>query len=339
MPIPFIIGGIALIAGASGVKKGIDAKSDMDSADYYNRKAKRMANEAEALIESAKDKTKISVEDLGREKINVLSSSMMDFVNNFEKIKNIDLKESEGINELRNLNVSKEEFKQLKSAAFEAKDVAVNGLAAVGSGALVAYGTYGAVMSGTIGALASTGTAIGSLSGIAATNATLAWLGGGSLAVGGYGMAGGMMVLGGLVAGPAIAIGGALMASQAKKALNDAYSNYDEAEAFMTQAKSIEKVLKGITTRANQLCKVLKELDLIFVKLVKSMMFIMNNEGIEWSKYKEESKQEIYKCVQVAKIVKIILDAQLLKQDGKLDKKSKEALKAGKEYLTAIKNV
>lgn len=51
---------------------------------------------------------------------------------------------------------------------------------------------------------ASTGTAIVGLSGIAATNATLAWFGGGALAAGGAGMSGGMMVLGGIVAAPMI---------------------------------------------------------------------------------------------------------------------------------------
>ena len=45
---------------------------------------------------------------------------------------------------------------------------------------------------------ASTGTSIASLSGAAATNATLAFFGGGSLAAGGLGMAGGTAVLGGL---------------------------------------------------------------------------------------------------------------------------------------------
>lgn len=51
---------------------------------------------------------------------------------------------------------------------------------------------------------ASTGTAIGTLSGVAATNATLAWFGGGAVAAGGAGMSGGMLVLGGIVAVPII---------------------------------------------------------------------------------------------------------------------------------------
>ncbi len=76
---------------------------------------------------------------------------------------------------------------------------------------LAAYSAYTGV-----GMLASTacGVAIAELSGVAATNATLAWLGGGALSVGGFGMVGGMVVLGGLVAGPALAIFGAVSADE-----------------------------------------------------------------------------------------------------------------------------
>ena len=49
--------------------------------------------------------------------------------------------------------------------------------------------------------VASTGTAIGSLSGAAATKATLAWWGGGSLASGGFGVTGGIVALSGLTLG------------------------------------------------------------------------------------------------------------------------------------------
>jgi len=63
---------------------------------------------------------------------------------------------------------------------------AAGGIATAG---LIAFAT-------TVGT-ASTGTAIASLSGVAAHNAALAWLGGGALSAGGAGMAGGAMVLSG----------------------------------------------------------------------------------------------------------------------------------------------
>ncbi len=70
----------------------------------------------------------------------------------------------------------------------------IGGLAAVGSWSLVS-------MLGS----ASTGAAISGLYGAAATNATLAWFGGGALAAGGGGVAAGAMTLGAIVAAPLVA--------------------------------------------------------------------------------------------------------------------------------------
>lgn len=71
----------------------------------------------------------------------------------------------------------------------------------IGMGSAVAAGSWSAV---AVMGTASTGTAIGSLSGVAATNAIWAWFGGGALAAGGAGMAGGALVLGGLFLAPAV---------------------------------------------------------------------------------------------------------------------------------------
>ena len=71
---------------------------------------------------------------------------------------------------------------------------------------------------------ASTGTAIAGLSGIAATNATLAALGGGALAAGGAGIAGGMALLAGIVALPVVGLGvaaGAVMLRRRNKAVEE----------------------------------------------------------------------------------------------------------------------
>lgn len=85
---------------------------------------------------------------------------------------------------------------------------------------------------------AGTGAAISSLSGAAATNATMAALGGGTLASGGMGMAGGAIMAKGLVFAPAFAIGGFMLNSKAKDALDQAHKidrNVDEAVANFDQ--------------------------------------------------------------------------------------------------------
>ena len=85
--------------------------------------------------------------------------------------------------------------------------------AAAGGIGLVGGFAVNAALTGLVGTFgtASTGTAIGSLSGAAANSATLAWLGGGSLAAGGGGAAVGTIVLSGGTAVVVVALYGGVM--------------------------------------------------------------------------------------------------------------------------------
>jgi hypothetical protein len=331
--IPILIGAAAAAAGLKGVKKGIDAKQKIDEAKRINESANDIAKEAEEFIKMCRENTRLAIEQLGKTKIEILSTTMNDFVMNFSKLKNVELKESEGLSELKYFNPSSNKFKDLEYAAWEAKKLAANGLGAIGSGALVAYGTYSAIASGTVGAVASTGTAIGTLSGAAATNATLAWLGGGALSAGGLGIAGGMAVLGGLVVGPALAVGGALLDSQATKKLNEAHGNLDSAKVFKKQAKLIGTSLKGIYTRANQLNELLNQLNSFFKTYIEHMITTISGRGTDWQQFSKTEQESIYVCVQLAQTIKIVLDTSLIDQEGQLTQKSEEALAVGEKFL------
>ncbi|MFD3657109.1 hypothetical protein [Streptomyces sp. NPDC058620] len=88
---------------------------------------------------------------------------------------------------------------------------AIRGAAAGGAAGAAVGGAaaYGAFTAAALFGSASTGAAITTLSGVAATNATLALLGGGALAAGGAGMAGGIFLLTGMVAAPVAALAAA----------------------------------------------------------------------------------------------------------------------------------
>ncbi len=338
MPLPFIplVGaGIALVTGAYGVKKGFDAKSDMDLAKSINKDAQTIASETEAKVTKGKDSSKKAIEGLGKKKVELLSTSINDFVNSFEKIKNIDFKESEGLSELKNFDPKSESFQRLKEVSYEARQVAVNGLSAIGGGALLAFGTYNVVMGGLGGLLvtATTGTALSSLTGVAATNATLAWLGGGALSIGGFGMAGGMAILGGIVTGPALAIGGALFAKQAEAAYWDAKTNQKKAEEFAEQGKLILTQLNAIKKRANQLKKLMTDINVHFVTYVGKMNSIIDSKGTNWGDYSKEDKEEIYRCTLLAQTEKMLIDTALLGEKGELLSTCDESINQGKMLL------
>ena len=104
---------------------------------------------------------------------------------------------------------------------------------AVGGGTLFA-GSWALV---SVAGAASTGTAISTLSGIAATNATLAWFGGGAIAAGGAGIAGGMAVLSGLVLAPILIIWGVTIHRKAKKV---EYASQEIQEAVVKMPSEID---------------------------------------------------------------------------------------------------
>ncbi len=89
-------------------------------------------------------------------------------------------------------------------AAIAAMDKALVGASGALSGAAAGVGAWTLVSA--VG-VASTGTAISTLSGAAATSATMAWFGGGALAAGGGGMVAGTLVLTGVAVIPALTVG------------------------------------------------------------------------------------------------------------------------------------
>ncbi|NLI59729.1 MAG: hypothetical protein GX387_14715 [Clostridium sp.] len=174
---------------------------------------------AQEQAESAIKKTNEKIYELGTCTSN-LYDELTTIQKIFDEIRNVPNEkrlEYEKLKEIR-LNWKQQAEKiesDYKSAA--AKN-AGKGVAGAGVGvAVVALGPTVAMGIATTFGVASTGTAISALSGAAATNAALAWLGGGALAAGGGGMAAGNAFLalagpvGWAIAGVAIVVSGLLL--------------------------------------------------------------------------------------------------------------------------------
>lgn len=295
MALPFILAGAALLAGGIGVKKGIDAKEDFDRAERIGRRAKRNHEDAIESLESEREKTNQSFQDLGRLKVSIFSDQIKYLVDEIKKRKKAKSKMTGFEQMVEELNLPQMEKMVLGSLDIE------KGLAsgATASGALMGLGAYGSV--GML-ASASTGTAIASLSGAAATNATLAWLGGGSLAAGGFGMAGGMVVLGGLVAGPAIAITGFVMASKAEEALTKARDYESEVDQAIEKINSMEIVLKGLQANAWEMSMTLTKLAKYFDECKPDVE--SNEQG---------AFERLLKC---GSALKSVLDTPIMEKNG-----------------------
>lgn len=131
----------------------------------------------------------------------------------------------------------------LLSAEFARKDLEAARQSAAGAGVGFTAGAAVASMSPTAAiwvattfGTASTGTAISTLSGAAATNATLAWLGGGALAVGGGGAAAGSALL--ALAGPiGWTIAGATLLTSIVLFTQKKFENREAKEEALTAVK------------------------------------------------------------------------------------------------------
>lgn len=104
---------------------------------------------------------------------------------------------------------------------------------------------------------ASTGTAIAGLSGVAAQNATLAWLGGGSIAAGGGGMALGAVALNAVAIGPAILVGGFVMNGKGERALTEAQRYSAEVDASVEEQQRLRTRLTLVDERVQELQEIL----------------------------------------------------------------------------------
>lgn len=330
MPIPILFIAVAAATGVFGVGKSVKAGVDSKKAKDLNKSANSLVEDAKRMLTSAKNQTSSCLQQLGQDKIDVCSGSIMNFIDVFGKIKNVNFKRSAGLNELAKFSVDKNSLIELKQLGTFATSLLGGVAGGAMGGALTAFGAYSAAGSF---AIASTGTAISSLSGAAATNATLAFFGGGSLATGGLGMAGGTAVLGGLVAGPALAIMGLIVGAKASKAKDEARSNYAKAEQFADEAELASELCYSIARRASMFSSLLKSLDMRFVPLISDMDSIIRQKGVDFKNYSKEQQETIAACASLAGAIKAILDTTILTEDGLMTAESGDTLlKISKAY-------
>lgn len=325
MPIPFILIGIGAGAAALGIGKSIKAGVDQSDANDTNQRAQRIADRATEAAKTSRKSSSKAIENLGLKKVWILQNSIDPFIRTFERVHNIELGNSPGMDELKTFLIDKQAFSELKQMSAVASSIAGGVVGGTAAGVLAAIGAYGGAM--TLGACATTGTAIATLSGAAATNATLAFLGGGALSVGGLGIAGGTAVLGGLVAGPALAVLGFVVGAKASANKDAAHSNLAKAREFKEEVKTIQVLCKGIRMRANMFERLLIKLDAIFEPYIELLAQVIQNSGTDYALYNDEEKSIVAASLSIAKAIKTVLDTPILTEEGSLTDKSGKIVK------------
>ena len=322
--IPIILGALAVTTGGIGVAKGVKAVIDNNEADDINENAQHIIDIAQNGLQKARALTSKALSDLGNKKIDICDKHLSHFIASFEKLKNVEMETSIGLEELSKFRIDKQSITDLKKVALLATSLASGAAGGAVAGAAVAFGAYGAA--GAL-ATASTGTAIATLSGAAATNATLAFFGGGALAAGGLGVAGGTMVLGGLVAGPALAVLGFVMGAKASSNLDNARSNLATAKKVKAELNVLTTACKGIKNRSELFTKTLIKLESILNMQLAKFEYILASEGVDYSTYSDSSKDLIAMLLGTVQAVKALLDTPILNDNGALTEESENVVK------------
>ncbi|MGN8391020.1 sortase [Helicobacter pylori] len=89
MPLPFILGGLALVAAGYGVKKVIDALDADCEADEFIKKAENLKEEAKRKADSVQSSRNQALVRLGKKKLHVLSHTASNFLDHFHRLERL----------------------------------------------------------------------------------------------------------------------------------------------------------------------------------------------------------------------------------------------------------
>lgn len=297
-----------------------------------NEEIKKYIDETDATINPIKEATNKKLEELGKIKIDIISSTIEEFTLHMNAIKNLpfDTSNNSDIVKDTSYSFSKEKLKDIQVSVVSIKELLKNTLEATATGAISAGTVYTAIAAlGT----ASTSVSIAGLSGIATSNATLAWLGGGALAVGGGGMALGTIVLGGLAIIPALSY----MAWKGKfnyqNELKAVESALIEAKQYANNAQTVIKKFEELSKFIDNVIAVLNRYNTECIKLNKQTDHIRLYGGNNYLQYTKEQQLLIQKHMLYLDGLLNILNSPIMNQDGSINKTIIETITHSNNFL------
>jgi hypothetical protein len=322
MPLPIPVGiAIGLGTAAIGATKAIEAQQLFRLAREVGQGAYQSYRYAKDDFNHQKTLTQHMLAQLGRQKLAIRATTITEFLQVYERFQQISFTEKNlGVGTLPN-RLTPAELDTMKTVSLKATDLLKSGATSLTTGYLATVGATGLA---TMLGVASTGTALSTLSGAAYTNALLAWFGGGAIAAGGGGIAVGTIILGGIAIGPALAVGGFWLATQAEKALTEAMQ-YEARVAV--QIKNLEKakiVLFGINERVKEISLVLGELNRRLQQLIQALDMIPN-DGING--LTEEHQKTLYISVKFAFVLGQLLECPVFDHAGNVSTQSRNTLR------------
>lgn len=308
MPIPFLIAGLGLAAGIIGASEHKSAKETNEEAERKMRNAQSMYNHAKESFEEAQESSKQALVRLGNTKIEVLNSSIKQFVRSFERIKHVQLEASTGLYEISNFKIDEQDVVQLKEMSDIYSDSVSSGVAGVATGAVIALAASGS-LSAVTGTLSIAGSmlALGNV-GVAAGYAGAAL----STAVSATPFA--------AIAAPVILFTGISASMKADENLEKARAIYAQAEKACEEMEISKTLCEAVAERSEMYNNLLNELDSMFSECINMLEDVISKKTGQ-DRYREIETRELSVdelrlaavTGSLAKAIKSVIDTPILK--------------------------
>ncbi|MGL2400971.1 sortase [Helicobacter pylori] len=305
MPLPFILGGLALAVAGYGFKKSIDASETADKVNEIVKEAEDLKEGAKNRVESAESGCKNALMRLGEKKFHVISHGVSRFVEHFNQLNGHQffVKDSDMQDLHKQVSVAQNLSKQLNTSGMS-EESAIGGMFAGYGGLCVSSWTTGAML-------------------------------GGGLTMGGLA---GMAVFGGLVAGPALAILGAVSADEMEEKLEKAKVYHSQVEEAVKKADAVIDNLRAVEKMAKSFTRQITKCDALFFSLSQDAIATMKKHNYDHSLYNQKEKDQLCVTVSTLMTLSAFLKVPIIDKHQKLQEKVQRALKIMKGQMDALES-
>ncbi|MGL2369317.1 sortase [Helicobacter pylori] len=158
---------------------------------------------------------------------------------------------------------------------------------------------------------------------------------GGGLTMGGLA---GMAVFGGLVAGTALAILGAMSADEMEEKLEKAKAYYSQVEEAVKKADAIIDQFQAIEKMAKLFTRQIAKCDALLFSLSQDAIATIKKHSYGISRYNQKEKDQLCVTVSTLMTLSAFLKVSIIDKDQKLQEKAQRALEIMKGQMDSLES-
>ncbi|WP_187913896.1 sortase [Helicobacter pylori] len=306
MPLPFILGGLALVAAGYGVKKGIDALNADCEADEFIKKAENLKEEAKRKADSVQSSRNQALVRLGKKKLHVLSHTASNFLDHFHRLERLRI----------TIGTKDTDMQHIQKQVLDVRNL------------LNQLNTNGIDGDSALGVIAGCG-------GLGASSFTAGAIMGGGLAASGLA---GAAVFGGLIAGPALAILGAVRADDMEEKLENAKAYCSQVEVAVKKADVMIDDLQAVRKMADFFTRQITKFNALFFSLAQDAIATMKKHHYDTSRYNQKEKDQLCVTVSTLMTLSAFLEVSIMDKHQKLNEKAQKALNLMQNQINALQS-